>query len=165
MKYIIVLLSLFLFAACHTSQPAVKEVPLQYKETIVERLVPVVSPADSANIAALFECDSLNNVIMKSFNEQKSKHVESKFSFNNGLLNYNLLTAPDTIYIKGTDITITKDVPVYINVPGPVTNILTWWQKLWITVGKCAGALGLIILVIYIIKSKFSLSGLTGLFR
>jgi len=164
MKYIIVLLSLFLFAACHTTQPVIKEVPLQYREKIVERLVPVAAPADSANITALFECDSLNQVILKSLDEQKSQNVKSRFSYNAGLLRYNFATAPAISFATVRDSIIYREVAVKVPVEVKI-NELTWWQKLWITIGKIAAGLGTVVLVVFIVKSKFSLNGLTSLFR
>ena len=161
---IIVLLIGLCFGSCKTTNLPIKEVPLLYSEKIVERLVPVAAPADSANIVALFQCDSLNRVIMRSVNEQKSKNVESHFSYNAGILKYNLATAPDISYAKVRDSIIYREVAVKVPVEVKV-NVLTWWQKLWVTIGEITAALGLIDLVIFIVKSKLSLNGITGLFR
>ena len=56
----IALMAILIFG-CKTQAPLINEVPIQYKERIVERLVPVTLPDDSSSIKALFECDSLNN--------------------------------------------------------------------------------------------------------
>ena len=161
---IIVLLIGLCFGSCKTAKLPIKEVPLQYREKIVERLVPVAAPADSANITALFECDSLNRVIMKSLDEQKSQNVKSRFSYNAGLLRYNFATAPTISFATVRDSIVYREVAVKVPVEVRI-NELTWWQKLWITIGKVAAGLGLIILVVFIVKSKFSLNGLTNLFR
>jgi len=152
-----------ILTACKTTQLPV-EVPILTNVKIVERLVPVAAPADSANIVALFECDSLNRVIMKSLGEQKSKNVESRFSYKAGLLEYNFATAPSVSFATVRDSIVYREVAVKVPVEVKV-NELTWWQKLWITIGKIGAALGLIILVVFIVKSKFSLNGLTNLFR
>lgn len=161
---IIVLLIGLCFGSCKTAKLPIKEVPLQYREKIVERLVPVAAPVDSANITALFECDSLNRVIMKSLDEQKSQAVKSRFSYNAGLLRYNFATAPAISFAVVRDSIVYREVAVKVPVEVKV-NELTWWQKLWATVGKVSATLGLIILVVLIVKSKFSLNGLTGIFR
>ena len=150
-------------AACKTTQLPV-EVPILTNVKIVERLVPVTAPADSANIMALFECDSLNQVILKSLDEQKSQNVKSRFSYNAGLLRYNFATAPLPSFATVRDSIVYREVAVKVPVEVKV-NELTWWQKLWITIGKIAAGLGTVVLVVFIVKSKFSLNGLTGLFR
>lgn len=121
---------------CKTAKTPIVTVPIHYKEKIVEKLVPVVNPADSTNLVALFECDSTNHVILKQLTEAKSNRMNSQSSFDNGRFNYSAKTKPDTVYIKGTEITIEKEVPVTVNVPGPEVNILTWWQKTQIYAGR-----------------------------
>ena len=143
-KLLIISLMLFAFASCKTAQQPVVTVPIEYKERIVEKLVPIELPADSADIRALFECNNLNQVILKELAEAKSKRIKSLFSFNNGLLKYDFKTALDTVYVPGKEITITRDVPVYVNVPGPEVNKLTKWQSTQIMAGRLF--LGLILL-------------------
>ncbi|MCX7099917.1 MAG: hypothetical protein NTX38_00075 [Methylobacter sp.] len=118
------------------AQSPIVTVPIQYREKIVEKLVPMVNPADSANFLALFECDANNQVIMKELREEKSKHVESQYTFNQGKLKYNAKTNPDTIYLPSKEITIEREIPVRVEVPGPITNILTWWQKTQVYAGR-----------------------------
>ena len=135
----LLIISLFATTAlvcCKTTQQPVVTVPIEYKERIVERLVPVELPVDSANILALFECNDLNQVIMKELTEVKSKRIQSLFSFNAGQLKYSAKTDLDTVYVKGKDIYIYRDVPVYINVPGPEVNVLTKWQSTQIMGGR-----------------------------
>ena len=162
-KKLMLIALVFIVAACKTTQLPV-EVPILTNVKIVERLVPVEAPADSANIVALFECDSLNQVIMKSLDEQKSQNVKSRFSYNTGMLRYNFATAPAISFATVRDSIVYREVAVKVPVEVKV-NELTWWQKLWITIGKISAALGLIILVVFIVKSKFSLNGHTSLFR
>jgi len=65
---------------------------------------------------------------MRNSSEQKSKGVESNLSFDNGQLNYDAKTVHDTIYIKGKETTITRDIPVRVEIP-VITNELTKWQS------------------------------------
>jgi hypothetical protein len=152
MRYTIVLLSLVLLFGCKTKKAPIKEVPLQYREKIVERLVPVQAPADSANIVARLRCDSLNRVILTSLTELKSKGVESSLSINNGLLTYDFRTAPALSYAKVRDSIVSREVPVNVYLDKPV-NFITWWQRLWIAVGKGSGVLLAILLGFFIVKS------------
>jgi len=163
MKKIVYLIAIsaLLFASCKTAQPPVKEVPIQYREKVVERLVPVQAPADSTSIEALFRCDSLNQVIMKSLTEQKGKGT-SGFTFDKGALKYNFKTAPELSYARVKDSIVYREVAVKVPVEVPV-NFLTWWQKLWLRVGQIAAALGVVAVAVYIIKSK--LDGPFKLFR
>lgn len=124
---LIILFSILVMFSCKTAKQSVIEVPVQYKERIVERLVPVTVPADSSSVKALFECDSLNNVVMRELNESKTKGVESKVSFTNGWLNYHTVTIHDTVYVTAKDSIIYKEVAIRVEVPVEV-NRLTKWQ-------------------------------------
>ena len=133
--YLIILFAVVLLVGCKIQQPSVIEVPIQYKEKIVERLVPVNVPADSSAITALFECDSLNQVVLKQLDEEKTKRIQSAFNFNNGKLNYKTITEHDTVFVAVTDSTIYKEVPVKVEVP-VITNKLTSWQTGQIHIGR-----------------------------
>jgi hypothetical protein len=113
-------------------------VPIQTKIRVTEHLEPVQLPGDSVNIAALFECNELNQVILKELKEAKSKRVQSDFTFNSGQLKYSATTKPDTVYIHGKDSIVEREVPIRVDVPGPTEyiNKLTWWQSTQIKVGR-----------------------------
>ena len=132
------------------------EIPIRYEERIVERLVPVIAPADSASIAALFECDSLNHVIMKSLSEQKGKNVESRFTYARGSLKYNFMTAPSISYARVKDSLIYREVPVKVPVEVKV-NELTWWQKTEIYLFRIFGLILIVAIAWRIIKTKIHL--------
>ncbi len=130
------LIGLFFITACKTAKmPTVKPVQVQYKERVVERLVPIEMPGDSSAIQALFECDSLNNVIMKELTEEKTKRVESKVSFSDGLLSYKTIVKRDKAYLPSKDSIVYQEVPVEVPVPVEV-NKLTKWQKMQINAGR-----------------------------
>jgi len=138
------LVIIVLMMGCKTSRPLIPAVPIQYREKVVDKLVTFQLPTDSADIMALFECNNLNQVILKQLTEEKSKRIKSLFSFNAGVFKYNFRTVFDTVYVKGKDIYIYKDVPIYVNVPGPEVNKLTKWQSTQIMAGRLF--LGLILL-------------------
>lgn len=100
---------------------------------VTERLVPVYLSPDSALMTALFECDSMGQVVLKAYNELMSKGVETGLNFENGRLDYQAKVKPDTVYIPAKDSIIY--VPYEVEVVKEV-NRLTWWQETWIRVGK-----------------------------
>lgn len=150
-KFWMIALALLTVMSCKTQKQPVTQVPIHYKERIVERLVPVRVADDSLSMLALFECDSLNQVVLKQLREEKSKGVKSQFDFSNGLLNYHVVAVHDTVFIAAKDSFIYKEVPIYINVPVEV-NKLTKWQVIQIRAGKALfwliGAGGIYLLVL-----------------
>jgi len=137
---------------CKTQRPAIVEVPVQYKERIVERLVPVQLPADSSNFYALLECDSTNQVILKELSEEKTKRVQSQVSFNNGLLKYLTVTVRDTVFLSAKDSIIYKEIPVRVEIPVEV-NKLTQWQVLQIWAGRILLLAVVLFIVSTVLKS------------
>ena len=98
-----------------------------------ERLVPVYLSPDSALLTALFECDSNSRVILKAYDELKSQSMDSRLSFEDGRLDYNLEIVHDTIYLPAKDSIIY--VPQEVETIKEV-NRLTWWQETWTRIGK-----------------------------
>lgn len=137
-------------SSCKAPQP-VSQVPIVEREKIVERLVPVTLPADSTALFALFECDSLNNVIMKQLAEHKSKGVESDFSFSDGRFDYNAKTKPDTVYIPVIDSTKYKEIPVEVERIVKV-NELTKWQTVRMHIGDATIAILGFAFIVFTIK-------------
>lgn len=125
-----VLAIVLIVASCKTAQVLPpKPVILQTKESVTTRLKPVVLAPDRAYLKALFECDSSKQVVLRQIEEERSKNVKSDFTFNNGQLEYTAEAIHDTLYVTVTDSSLYREVPVPYAVPGPTTNILTWWQK------------------------------------
>lgn len=98
---------------------------------VTERLVPVYLPPDSALLTALFECDSNNRVILKAYDELKSAGMNSRLTFEDGRLDYDLEAVHDTVYLPAKDSIIYVPQPVEVEV-----NRLTWWQGTWMRIGK-----------------------------
>jgi len=131
-KLLATLITLWCFFGCKSPKPVVLP-PAEYKEKVVERLVPYEIPADSTQFYALLACDSLNNVILKEFSEYKGKAVESLFSLNQNKLNYNTYRPPDTVYVKASDSIRIEKTPYPVEVPVKV-NELTRFQSFQIKV-------------------------------
>lgn len=126
-KIILLALLIALLLGCQTHKTLVKEVPIQYKEKVITRLVKVKPNDDSIRMKAMFECDSLNQVVLKSVSEQKTPGVSSNTNFANGLFDYKMVVVHDTVYVEAKDSLIYKEVAVKIEVPVEV-NRLTKWQ-------------------------------------
>ena len=62
-----------LFPSCKT--PYVAGTDTETNIRVNDRDVPVVTPADSASILALLECDSLNRVIMRQLEIEKGRRI------------------------------------------------------------------------------------------
>lgn len=127
--------------SCKTISKEV-EVPIRTEIKVIEKEIPVPIPPDSASIYALFECDSLNRVIMTQLDENKSQNMTSSGSFTDGILRYKFRTIRDTVYVHKTDSFIYAEKPIKIKVTEEV-NKLKWWQKflLW------SGAIGWMVFI------------------
>jgi len=139
---------LAIISGCKTQK--IQPIPVTTKITVTEKLVPVFIPPDSASIFALFECDSNYNVLLKAFNETKSKGVESSFNFNNGQLNYKAKTIRDTVYIPGKDSIVEKEIPMPYPVKGDDVIIYkqNWLQQTTSYIGIAVIIFGLLFLLI-----------------
>ncbi len=147
-KYLIIFLLLGLFG-CKAKTPII-QVPIKTVEKKVTTLVPFYLPGDSATLTALFECDSMNNVLLKNFAEQKGKNMQSDISFKNGKLDYKAIVQNDTVYVPSDTIYASKEIPVYIEVP-KVEYRQKWYHKLFYNIGLW----GSIIMLMYVtIKLK-----------
>jgi hypothetical protein len=150
----IILLILFSLASCKSKQPVVTNYDTISERIVeVDKLTPVAIPGEQLSLNALFECDSLNRVLLVNYNELKSKNMNSFFSFANGSLEFNAETEPDTLFVKTTDrwynintktkttITITKEVPVPVNKFG----FLDWIGLIALVAGAALMAINLLI--------------------
>ena len=146
MKKLILIALLFAIAIGCKTQKQVVEVPIQYKEKVVERLVPYAVQGDSSALHALFKCDSLNNVVMTQLNEEKGK-AQSIINFEQGKLSYKLIRKVDTVYVKAKDSIIYKEVAVKVEVEKEV-NRLTKWQAFQLIAFRI-GAIFLVILLVW----------------
>jgi hypothetical protein len=134
---VVSIVGLVLFAAVSCKPKQQLTITTETLSVKKDKLTPVAVQGDSTKLKALFRCDSLNNVLMVSLSEMKSKNMNSNLSFVNGELNYNAQTKPDTVFIKSTDTwyyvtrritktyTVTKNITV--NIPD---HGFIWWVGL-----------------------------------
>lgn len=110
----ILLLLVVLIAGCKSKRPVINMPPAKHYERTTTKLIPFYIPADSTALRAYFECDSLNNVLLKSISESKSPRVDSDIDFNDGVFDYRAKAQPDTVYLPS------DSVYVYVIEPYPV---------------------------------------------
>lgn len=135
---------LILICSCRT----VKYVPVESNadSVVVEKLVEVQLPPDSATIRALLECDENGKVVLSWLDIANSKNAQAMFTIDSlGNLLAKMKTQPDTVYLPSKEVTVTNEVKV----PYPVEKELTKWQKLCVNVG--GWSIGIVIITIIVI--------------
>lgn len=127
----------FLLIASLWSCRSVKYVPIESSvdSVVVEKLVEVQLPPDSATIRALLECDENGKVVLSWLDIANSKNAQAQLVIDSlGNLLAKMKTLHDTVYVPSKEVTVTKDEKV----PYPVEKELTKWQQLCISVGGWA---------------------------
>lgn len=134
---------LVFFCSCRT-----KYVPVegQKDSIVVEKLVEVQLPPDSATIRALLECDENGKVVLSWLDIVNSKNAQAQLTIDSlGNLLAKMKTQPDTVYLPSKEVTVNKEVQV----PYPVEKELTKWQKLCVNVG--GWAIGIVVITILVV--------------
>ena len=134
---------MILVCSCRT----VKYVPVESKadSVVVEKLVEVQLPPDSATIRALLECDENGKVVLNWLDIANSKNAQAQLTIDSlGNLLAKMKTQPDTVYLPSKEVTVTKKVKE----PYPVEKELTRWQKIRLNVG--GWAIGIVIITILV---------------
>ena len=147
----------FMFLVLICSCRAVKYVPVESNadSIVVEKLVEVQLPPDSATIRALLECDENGKVVLSWLDIANSKNAQAQLTIDSlGNLLAKMKIQPDTIYFPTKEVVVSKKEKV----PYPVEKEFTKWQTLYIVMGKLfVGIIIVLILIIacrYIIKNK-----------
>lgn len=134
---------LLLVCSCKT-----KYVPIESKadSVVVEKLVEVQLPPDSATIRALLECDENGKVVLAWLDIANSRNAQAQLTIDSlGNLLAKMRTQQDTVYLPSKEVTVTKEVKV----PYPVKKELTRWQNLKLELG--GWALSIIITAVLVI--------------
>lgn len=143
MKWIPYFVLIFVFCSCRS----VKYVPVESKadSVVVEKLVEVQLPPDSATIRALLECDENGKVVLAWLDIANSRNAQAQLTIDSlGNLLAKMRTKPDTVYLPSKEVTVTKEVQV----PYPVEKELTRWQQFRLDFG--GWAIGIVIITILI---------------
>lgn len=144
--YAIIILLTSAICSCRT----VKYVPVESKadSVVVEKLVEVQLPPDSATIRALLECDENGKVVLNWLNIANSKNAQAMLTIDSlGNLLAKMRTQPDTMYLPSKEVMIKENVKVAY----PVEKELTEWQQMKLEIG--GWAIGVIIAIFLIIIS------------
>lgn len=121
------------FGACRS----VRQVPIESRtdSIYIETLIPVVNPADSAAIRALFECDENSRVVLRWLDVANTKNVQAQLTIDSlGNVIAKMKVPQDTVYIPSKKITVKE----YVEVPVEVEKKLTRWQAMKVELGGWA---------------------------
>lgn len=144
------LMCIILVSSCRT----VKYVSVESKadSVVVEKLVEVQLPPDSATIRALLECDENGRVVLNWLDIANSKNAQAMLTIDSlGNLLAKMRTQPDTVYLPSKEVIVTKKEKI----PYPVEKELTRWQQFRLDVGGWAIGIiciGILVFVIRFIK-------------
>lgn len=142
------LMGIILVSSCRT----VKYVSVESKadSVVVEKLVEVQLPPDSATIRALLECDENGRVVLNWLDIANSKNAQAMLTIDSlGNLLAKLRTQPDTVYLPSKEVVVSKTEKV----PYPVEKELTRWQQFCLDVG--GWAIGIICIGIFVFVIRF----------
>lgn len=143
---------LFFVCSCRT----IKYVPVESNadSVVVEKLVEVQLPPDSATIRALLECDENGKIVLNWLDIANSKNAQAMFTIDSlGNLLAKMKTQSDTVYLPSKEVTVTKEVKV----PYPVEKELTKWQKFCVNVGGWAIGIAIITILAVVWKMVYKL--------
>lgn len=132
-KWVCIILLMSTICSCRS----VKYVPVESSvdSIVVEKLVEVQLPPDSATIRALLECDENGKVVLSWLDIANSKNAQAQLAIDSlGNLLAKMRTQPDTVYLPSKEVTVTKEV----NVPYPVEKELSRWQQMKLELGGWA---------------------------
>lgn len=132
-KWACIILLMSTICSCRS----VKYVPVESSvdSIVVEKLVEVQLPPDSATIRALLECDENGKVVLSWLDIANSKNAQAQLAIDSlGNLLAKMRTQQDTIYLPSKEVTVTKEVKV----PYPVEKELTSWQQMKLELGGWA---------------------------
>ena len=130
-------LCIILLTSAIWSCRSVKYVPVENSadSVVIEKLVEVQLPPDSATIRALLECDENGKVVLSWLDIANSKNAQAQLAIDSlGNLLAKMRTQPDTVYLPSKEVTVTKEVKV----PYPVEKELTRWQQMKLELGGWA---------------------------
>ena len=105
---LIAAIAIFFFASCKPTEVLThNDVRTEY----IQKLIPVILPAETANARALLECSAEGRVLLSQLNIETSRNAQLSFLLDSiGNLSVETIVERDTFYIKADSIIITKDV-------------------------------------------------------
>jgi hypothetical protein len=144
----LVVLVAWMFTSCST----VKETHIYSTDTLrVERLVPVVLPADSSAIHALLRCNENGRVIIEHLESVTSENAALSFRLDSmGWMDTKTVVRHDTVWVKSDTVRITTaSVDEVV-----VEKQLSWWDSWMIGYGKWALIATVVVIVVGLVKLR-----------
>lgn len=148
MRFILILLLVTFITGCKIPQPVIEHT-VTVTETETVRDTTVVTEPDTASLKALFECDSLNQVVMTELLIEKGRKLVPQVKFRDRLLEITMPVDSEAVYLSWKEkhryeketVTVTKIVKEKYKPP--------WYRKLlsWI---------GVIALILLLFKLKLN---------
>lgn len=148
MKVIAYLFTIVLTSAIWSCR-SVQYVPVESgtDSVVIERLVEVPLPPDSATIRALLECDEKGRVVLRWLDIANSRNAQAQMTIDSlGNMLAKMKTRTDTVYLPAKEVVVSKKEKV----PYPVERQLTRWEQFRMDVGGWSIAFIIIIIVMVI---------------
>ena len=147
MRHLILSIIIILLTSAIWSCHSVQYVPVESStdSVIIEKLVEVQLPPDSATIRALLECDEHGRIVLRWLDIANSKNAKAQITIDSlGNLLAKMKTKPDTVYMPSKEVVISKKEKV----PYPIEKELTRWQQVRLNIG--GWTLGIVLVAILI---------------
>lgn len=149
MKQLTLIFAVFLMG-CKATQPIIIENrttdSVFVKEVTRDTIIKL--ERDSSTLKALVECDSMGNAYIKRILELENGNrlTAPSITITDNVLNATAKVDSQAIYLALKD-TYTVETKETIKTQIVETNVLTWWQKLWCTLGKVLSG----VVVVYVV--------------
>lgn len=150
MRYLYLFITILLTSAIWSCR-SVEYVPVESgtDSVVIERLVEVPLPPDSATIRALLECDENGKVVLSWLDIANSRNAQAQMTIDSlGNLLAKMKTRTDTVYLPAKEVVVSKKEKV----PYTVERELTRWEQFRMDVG--GWSIFLIIIIIFVIAGR-----------
>lgn len=153
---VIAYLFIILLTSAIWSCRSVQYVPVESStdSVIIEKLVEVPLPPDSATIRALLECDEHGRIVLRWLDIANSKNAKAQLTIDSlGNLLAKMKTKSDTVYLPAKEVVVSKKEKV----PYPVEKELTRWQQFRLDVGGWAIAFVIVTILVVVGRLVYKL--------
>lgn len=153
---VIAYLFIILLTSAICSCRSVQYVPVESStdSVIIEKLVEVPLPPDSATIRALLECDEHGRIVLRWLDIANSKNAKAQLTIDSlGNLLAKMKTKSDTVYLPAKEVVVSKKEKV----PYPVEKELTRWQQFRLDVGGWAIAFVIVTILVVVGRLVYKL--------
>ncbi len=153
---VIAYLFIILLTSAIWSCRSVQYVPVESStdSVIIEKLVEVPLPPDSATIRALLECDEHGRIVLRWLDIANSKNAKAQLTIDSlGNLLAKMKTKSDTVYLPAKEVVVSKKEKV----PYPIEKELSKWQQFRLDVGGWAIAFVIVTILVVVGRLVYKL--------